>query len=468
MFKNNKVGFALLVLVLVTMGLTSFSWAATVLPEINDIVPNIVDKVSPAIVNVNISKTMTIMSPFAPFAPFFNEQPDQFQRQVPQKGLGTGFIFRADGYIITNNHVVEGADEIKVTLLDGREFTGKVVGADPLTDVAVVKVDAENLPTITIGDSDKSRVGEFVVAIGNPYGLSHTVTMGVLSAKGRPVPTGDTGQEYENFLQTDAAINPGNSGGPLLNLDGEVIGINTAILPFAQGVGFAIPINLANSILDQLISKGRVIRAWLGVYIQNINLEIGKQFGYDGTKGALIADVIENGPAAKGGIQRGDIILSVDGKEVADTKNLQNTIRSLNPGDQVKIEVWRNGDKKTVEVQLEELKDEYITSPSVAPTPQSIDLGMDLSEITPELKQQFGIAETKGLVVVSVAPGGSADDAGIRAGDVILELNRNEITSIGALTALLAKVKPGETAVLLTSRGGRTFFVPIKIEEMKK
>ena len=186
------------------------------------------------------------------------------ERQVPIKGLGTGFVFRSDGYILTNEHVVSGADEIKVTFLDGREFEGKVIGSDTLTDIAVVKIEAQGLPTISLGDSDAARVGEWIIAIGNPYGLSHTVTVGVLSAKGRPIAAGDSGQEYENFLQTDAAINPGNSGGPLLNLEGEAIGINTAILPYAQGIGFAIPINMAKSILDQLITEGRVIRAWLG------------------------------------------------------------------------------------------------------------------------------------------------------------------------------------------------------------
>jgi len=463
---KKRMMYSLFVSVLVVVTLTSTSWATTVLPEMNEVIPNIVDKVSPAVVNVNTSKTVTITSPFAPFAPFFDQQPEQFQRQVPQRGLGTGFIFRPDGYILTNNHVVEGAEEIKVTLLDGRELNGKVIGADPLTDVAVVKVDAENLPTIALGDSDAARVGEYVIAIGNPYGLSHTVTMGVLSAKGRPVPSGDTGQEYENFLQTDAAINPGNSGGPLLNLNGEVIGINTAILPYAQGVGFAIPINMAKSILDQLVTQGRVVRAWLGVYIQNLSPEIGKQFGYDGTKGALVADVLENSPAAKAGLQRGDIVLSVNGKEIADTKDLQNMIRSLKPGDQASIEVWRNGAKKTIEAKLEELKDESVLS-SVVPSPQSIDLGMEINEITPEIAQQFNLTDTVGLIVVSVVPGGPADNAGIKTGDVILEFNRNKVTTFSELNAALQKVKPGDTAVLLTSRGGRTFFVPIKVEKKK-
>ena len=467
MFKNKKLHYGFLLSMFVFFTLSSFSWAATVLPEVNDIIPDIVDRVSPSVVNVNTSKTMTVTSPFAPFAPFFDQIPEQFQREVPQRGIGTGFIFREDGYIITNNHVVEGADEIKVTLLDGREFSGKVIGADSLTDIAVVKVEAENLPTLSLGDSDTARVGEFVVAIGNPYGLSHTVTMGVLSAKGRAVPSGDSGQEYENFLQTDAAINPGNSGGPLLNLDGEVIGINTAIIPFAQGVGFAIPINMAKSILDQLIEKGKVVRSWLGVYIQNVTPEIGKQFGYERTTGALVADVIENGPAAKANFQRGDIILSVNDQEITDTKHLQNTIRSLKPGDSANIQVWRNGEKKTIEVQLEELEDETAIIPSVDITPQKVDLGMDISEITADLQQKYGFTESKGVVVVLITPGGPAEEAGLRAGDVILQINRTDVSSVEEFKAVLNKVEPGDTAILLISRAGRTLFVPVKAIEKK-
>jgi serine protease Do len=288
-----------------------------------------------------------------------------------------------------------------------------------------------------------------------------------LSAKGRAVPSGDSGQEYENFLQTDAAINPGNSGGPLLNLDGEVIGINTAIIPFAQGVGFAIPINMAKSILDQLIEKGKVVRSWLGVYIQNVTPEIGKQFGYEGTTGALVADVIENGPAAKANFQRGDIILSVNDQEITDTKHLQNTIRSLKPGDSANIQVWRNGEKKTIEVQLEELEDETAIIPSVDITPQKVDLGMDISEITADLQQKYGFTESKGVVVVLITPGGPAEEAGLRAGDVILQINRTDVSSVEEFKAVLNKVEPGDTAILLISRAGRTLFVPVKAIEKK-
>ena len=467
MFKNKKLNYGFLLSTIIFFALTSFSWSATVLPEVNDVIPDIVDRVSQSVVNVDTSKTITVTSPFAPFAPFFDQMPEQFQREIPRRGIGTGFIFREDGYILTNNHVIEGADEIKVTFFDGREFTGKVIGADPLTDIAIVKVEAENLPTLSLGDSDAARVGEFVVAIGNPYGLSHTVTMGVLSAKGRAVPSGDTGQEYENFLQTDAAINPGNSGGPLLNLDGEVIGINTAIIPFAQGVGFAIPINMAKSILEQLIEKGKVVRAWLGVYIQNVTPEIAEQFDYEGTKGALVADVIENGPAAKANIQRGDIILSVDNQEITDTKHLQNTIRSLKPGDLVGIQVWRNGEKKTIEVQLEELEDETVAIPSVDVVPQKVELGIEVSEITADLQQKYGFTGSKGVVVVLVTPGGPAEEAGLRVGDIILQVNRTDVSSVEEFKTVLANVEPGDTVILLISRAGRTLFVPVKAIEKK-
>jgi len=280
--------------------------AVSAIPETTNIVADIVEKVSPAVVNIDTLKMATYRSPLAPFFsdPFFRRFFEGIvpeERQVPIKGLGTGFVFRSDGYILTNEHVVSGADEIKVTFLDGREFEGKVIGSDTLTDIAVVKIEAQGLPTISLGDSDAARVGEWIIAIGNPYGLSHTVTVGVLSAKGRPIAAGDSGQEYENFLQTDAAINPGNSGGPLLNLEGEAIGINTAILPYAQGIGFAIPINMAKSILDQLITEGRVIRAWLGVVIQNLTPEMAEKFGLKEAEGALVADISPDTPAEKAG-----------------------------------------------------------------------------------------------------------------------------------------------------------------------
>lgn len=440
-------------------------WAASAIPENPDIVADIVERVSPAVVNIDTLRIAVFRSPLAPFFSdpffrrFFGDIPE-LERQVPQRGIGTGFVFRPDGYILTNEHVIRGANEIKVTFIDGKEYQGKVVGADPLTDIAVVKIDADNLPTIPLGDSDKARVGEFVIAIGNPYGLSHTVTVGVLSAKGRPISAGDSGREYENFLQTDAAINPGNSGGPLLNLKGEVIGINTAILPYAQGIGFAIPINMAKSILDQLITKGKVVRAWLGVYIQDLTPEMAEKFGLPEAKGALVADISKGSPAEKAGIKRGDIILKVDGKETPTVSSLQQEIRSRRPGDRIRLEIWRDRQSIVLEATLGELKESGTAIPEV----QKIDLGFEVEEITPDLVERYSLRTSRGVVITNVRAGSPADEAGLRPGDVILEVNRNEVTSLEDWENALAQVSPGDTVLLLIDRGGRTYFVPLRAE----
>jgi serine protease Do len=454
------------VLVLVLLAAVNIGWAASAIPENPDIVADIVERVSPAVVNIDTLRIAVYRSPLAPFFSdpffrrFFGDIPE-LERRVPQKGIGTGFVFRSDGYILTNEHVIRGANKIKVTFIDGKEYEGKVIGADPLTDIAVVKIDADNLPTIPLGDSDKARVGEFVIAIGNPYGLSHTVTVGVLSAKGRPISAGDSGREYENFLQTDAAINPGNSGGPLLNLRGEVIGINTAILPYAQGIGFAIPINMAKSILEQLIEKGRVVRAWLGVYIQDLTPELAQKFGLSEAKGALVADISKGSPAEKAGLRRGDIILKVDGKEIPTVSSLQQEIRSRRPGERVRLEVWRDGKSIVLEATLEELKESAAGTPEV----QQVDLGFEVAEITDDLVERYSLRTTRGVVIVSVRTGGPADEAGLRPGDVILEVNRTEITSLADWEEALARITPGDTVLLLIDRGGRTYFVPLKAEK---
>ncbi|MDK2896985.1 MAG: serine protease Do [Candidatus Atribacteria bacterium] len=445
--------------------------ANSTISENPNLVADTVEKVSPAVVNIDTLKTVTYRSPLTPFLNdpffrrFFNIPEDELERQIPSRGIGTGFIFRDDGYILTNEHVISGADEIKVTFLDGQEFEGRIVGSDPLTDIAVVKIEAEEkLPTIPLGDSDQARVGEWVIAIGNPYGFSHTVTVGVLGAKGRPVYTGDAGREYENFLQTDAAINPGNSGGPLLNLAGEVIGINTAIIPYAQGIGFAIPINMAKSIIDQLIEKGKVVRAWLGVYIQDLTPEIAEQFGLEEPRGALVADIVAGGPAEEAGIQRGDVILKVGSSEITDVKHLQQVIRSHRPGDKTTVEVWRDGKLLTLEVVLEELPQEE-TSLAV---PQTIDLGLEVEEITSDHVKQFALKRERGVVIVSIQPGGVADQAGLRLGDVVLEINRRPVESLNDWYSALSEVEPGKTVLFLIDRGGRTYYVPVKTMEEEK
>ncbi len=429
---------------------------------VNMNIVKIVKKAGPAVVNID---TVTMVKqPLLPFfddpflRKFFGEEYERFTRIIPMRGKGSGFIISPDGYILTNYHVIKNADKIIVTLSDNRRFDAKVVGADPTVDVAVIKIDAKNLPTLPLGDSDKVEVGEWVVAIGNPFGLSHTVTVGVISAKGRTIRAGK--ESFENFLQTDAAINPGNSGGPLLNLKGEVIGINTAIIPYAQGIGFAIPINTAKQILNDLIKYGRVKRGWLGVYIQAMTPSLAGAFGLKKPKGVIVADIVRGSPADKAGLRRGDVILEVNGKPVNSPAELQIAIRSHKAGEKVKLKIWRKSKTITVYVKLGELPQEEISS--IKP---KIDIGIKVSNITPDLAHKYRIADTSGVVITYVEPNSPADMAGLQEGDVIKQLNGNEIRSIRDWNRALSKVKRGQSLVFLVSRGGRTFFVSISIEK---
>ncbi len=338
----------------------SLSWVSTVSAETEQTEPylaleafsnsiaDIAEKVGPAVVNIDTVKM--IKTQFPSFEDpilrrFFGREFEEFRRTIPQKGTGSGFIINQEGYVLTNEHVVRKADKIKVTLSDGREFTGEVIGSDITSDMAIVKIQADHLPTVTLGNSDKLRVGEIVIAIGNPYGLQQTVTMGVVSAKGRSISAGTGGHIYRNFIQTDTAINPGNSGGPLLNIKGEVVGINTAIIPYAQGIGFAIPINIAKRNIDDLINLGKVRRSWLGVYIQEVTPEIAEQFDLTEAKGVLVGDVIEDSPAEEAGIKRGDVIVKVNDKEVNSPEELQDKIRSIEIGEKANVEFVRDGKK---------------------------------------------------------------------------------------------------------------------------
>ncbi len=445
-------------------------WAQAVdsiMPEENNIVADIVEKAGPSVVYVDTLSFATYRNPFTPFFndPFFRDFFDFFpqpeERRIPQKGLGSGFIFRSDGYILTNEHVIQGAEQIKITLKDGRKFDGKVVGSDPLTDIAIIKVNATDLPTLPLGDSDLARVGEWVIAIGNPYGLSHTVTVGVLSAKGRPIYSGDAGREYENFLQTDAAINPGNSGGPLLNIKGEVIGINTAILPFAQGVGFAIPINMAKNLLEPLIEAGKVVRSWIGVYLQDLTPDMIQQFGLTEPKGALIADVVPNSPASKAGIQRGDVILKIDNQEVVNTSVFHSLIRDKKPGNQVILSIWRDNQVKEFRVTLEELTTDEVISSELSP---DLELGFEVDEITPELARKYNLRTLSGVVITRIDSQEILDSGYLREGDVILQLNRLRIRNRQDWDAALQMVEPGDKLIILVDRRGRTFFVPIEVK----
>jgi len=332
--------------------------------------------------------------------------------------------------------------------------------------MAIVKIKADHLPTVTLGNSDELRVGEIVIAIGNPYGLQQTVTMGVVSAKGRSIPTGIEGHVYRNFIQTDTAINPGNSGGPLLNIKGEVVGINTAIIPYAQGIGFAIPINIAKRNIDDLINLGKVIRSWLGVYIQEVTPEIAEQFDLTEAKGVLVGDVIGDSPAEEAGIKRGDIIVRVNDEEVNSPEELQDKIRSVEIGEKANVEVMRESKEITFVVKIGEMptldeEGEYLEEKVL-----SVQTGLKVQAVTSEVAKELELPRVKGLVITEVIPGSTADDMGLQPGDVILEANRIEVSSVEKWEEVISRLEPGDTLLLLVFRSGRTYYVPIKVEKI--
>jgi len=425
-------------------------------------------KLKPAVVNISIAKTIAPQKRMQrppnsfgqdPFEDFFNKFFDNApQHSYKQRGLGSGFIISNDGFILTNNHVVAGADDIKVKLSDGREFKAVVKGTDEKLDLAVLKIEAKGaLPLAELGDSDAIQVGEWVMAIGNPFGLNQTVTAGIVSAMGRVIGSGP----YDDFIQTDASINMGNSGGPLFNADGKVIGINTAIIQGGQGIGFAIPINMAKSVLPQLEEKGKVTRGWLGVGIQPVTAELAQSFGVEGEKGALVADVTKDSPADKAGLKSGDIILEFDGKQIQEMNNLPRLVAATPVGKKVKLKILRNGKPETVSVTIEQLKD----GEEIAQTPAVQDrLGMTVKELNAELAAQIGIKETKGVVVTAVSPGGLAEDAGIAAGDVIKEINGTKISTAAEFTKAVSAHKKGAVMRILLRRGDSSLFVAVKVE----
>jgi serine protease Do len=428
-------------------------------------------KLSPAVVNISTVQKASghrerffrgFHSPFRERDPFssdpFREFFERFFGEVPpqaQQSLGSGFIINPDGFILTNNHVIEEADEIKVILQDEREFEARIVGRDPKTDLALIKVHAAKaLPTVPLGDSETLRIGEWVMAIGNPFGLSHTVTAGIVSAKGRVIGAG----QYDNFIQTDASINPGNSGGPLFNTRGEVVGINTAIIAGGTGIGFAIPVNLAKELLPQLHDAGKVTRGWLGVMIQKVTTELAQSFHLPQPYGALVSEVIEDSPAARGGLERGDIITTFDETEIHDMHELPRVVASTPVGKQVKVEVLRQGKTKTLSVTIAELKDE---PPTAVTTETAAQLGLELQELTPELAQSMGLHITQGVLVVAVEAESPAADAGIRRGDVILEVNRQRVRNTHDYTEALRRTTDA-TILLLVSRGENTLYVALQ------
>ncbi len=376
------------------------------------------------------------------------------QERSPERSLGSGFIIDKQGFILTNNHVVEKADEILVKLSDESEFKAKVVGNDPKTDIALIKIDAKReLPAAPLGDSDTLEVGEWIVAIGNPFGLDNTVTSGIISAKGRHIGAGP----YDNFIQTDASINPGNSGGPLINLHGEVVGINTAIYSETGGsigIGFAIPINLAKQLLPQLKDRGKVTRGFMGVSIQRVTPAIANSLGLKEAQGALIADITAKGPADIAGMKSGDVIVTFDGKEIKDANDLPILVANTALGKTARVKVIRDGKELVLAVTISELKDETV----VASVPAKEKLGLTLQNITPEIAQRLGLDRSTGVIVTGVAPGSPADDAGLEQGDVIVEVNRKSVRNLkeyqqaienGGKPSILFLVRRGENSIFL-------------------
>jgi len=428
-------------------------------------IPQLFKEVSPAVVNISTTQVVKFdrprsRSPFGqqdPFDEFFNNFFGRMPKEQKRRSLGSGFLVSADGYILTNNHVVEKADEVTVTLLDKEEFKAKVVGGDPKTDIALIKIESQKkLPFVALGDSDRLEVGEWVVAIGNPFGLGHTVTAGIVSAKGRIIGSGP----YDDFIQTDASINPGNSGGPLFNLKGEVVGINTAIIQGGQGIGFATPIQLAKSVLDQLKDKGKVTRGWLGVYIQPLSPDVAEKLGIKDRRGALVSDVTKDGPAEKAGIRSGDVIVAFNGKEIKDEHELPAAVAATKPGKKLDVKVIRDGKELTLPVTIAEMEGE--PGNRGGPTDLSKGLGLTVQDITPEFAKRFEIENTKGVLVTSVEGGSPADDAGFQEGDIIRQIERQPVPNVAEFGKLMKKYK-GEKAVLfLLERGGARLFVTVK------
>jgi len=440
----------------------------------------IVEQVAPGVVKIETETSVKNTSIQQP--PGFNEPfwrrffGDQFGHMFPPSpsgpfhthGLGSGVIVTKDGYILTNDHVVDNATEVKVTLQDGREFTAKVIGRDPKSDVAVVKVDAKNLPVVPMADSDKVQVGDVVLAIGNPFGVGQTVTTGIVSAKNR----GNMGiEDYEDFIQTDAAINPGNSGGALVDIDGRLIGINTAILSRSggsQGVGFAIPTDLARNVMASLINYGHVTRGYLGVMIQDVTPELAKEFKLKKPSGALVGDVVPDGPAAKAGFKDGDVVLQFNHKAVTDSRHLKLTVANTKPGATVPVKVWRNGTTKTLEVTLKQLPGtEELAQDNTGNQPDTGTLnGVGVADLNHQTRQQYDLPDTiKGAVITEVKPDSASAEAGLRPGQVIEEIDHHPVNSAQDAVRLTEHSKDKRTLVRLWAKGGSHYVV---VDESKQ
>jgi serine protease Do len=462
MFKRRLFNFFFVLLLIAAPG------AMAQLPDFTELV----EKQGPAV--VNISTTQSVRNPLAPQIPNLQEDDpfyEFFRRFIPQPGprefpsqsLGSGFIISQDGYILTNAHVVEGADEITVKLIDKREFKAKIIGADRRTDIALIKIDAANLPAVRFGDPNRLKVGEWVLAIGSPFGFENTVTAGIVSAKGRSLPQ----ENYVPFIQTDVAVNPGNSGGPLFNLRGEVIGVNSQIYSRTggfMGLSFAIPIDVANDIASQLRTSGKVSRGRIGVVIQPVTKELADGFGLTKPQGALVNSVEKGGPAEKAGIEAGDVILRFDGKPVAASEDLPRIVGATKPGTKATVQVWRNKQPRDVQVVVSEMQDDRAARQSrrggKPPAASPSLYGLTLSELTEA--QRSELKATGGVLVENSQ--GAAARAGVRRGDVILAINNQDVKSVEQFNQMMGQFDKGRIVALLIRRGTNSLYVPFRVD----
>lgn len=462
----------------VALGETSFEQPQSVinsdLKSTNRAFVEIAKKVTPTVVSITSEKLVKIRNPFSDF--FKNDDlfrrffriPGDGEQEYRQRGLGSGVIVDSKGYILTNYHVIKDADEVNV-VIDKNEYEATIVGTDPATDVAVIKIDKKSLPAAIVGDSDKLEVGEWVLAIGSPFSLSleHTVTAGIISAKGRSGLALGSEVNYQDFIQTDAAINPGNSGGALVNLKGELIGINTAIIAGNYGgnlgIGFAIPINIAKHVMDELITHGKVIRGYLGVWIQTPDAELSESLGLKENKGAVVSDIVEDGPADKAGLKKLDVIIEVDRKKIDDAQELTNLIASYNPGSTVNLKIIRDGKIKNIPVTLGERPESRTEKPHVARRSVLDRLGLEVTNLSDRLARNYGYEDETGVLVTKVRSGSVAEDKNIRSGDLIKEVNRKQVESVQELENIVEKLDAGDIVLFQIKRGRTNNFVAMKV-----
>lgn len=440
------------------------------LKDLNNAIVNIADKATPSVVTIEV--TQTVKLPQNPFSRFFGD-PREEAPERQRRGLGSGVIVSQDGYIITNAHVVENADEITVGLSNGEEYDGKLIGTDVRTDIAVVKINGDNLSPIAFGNSDEAKVGEIVLAIGSPLrqDLAHSVSMGIISAKGRAIGIIEQGTGYESFIQTDAAINPGNSGGALVNMDGNLIGINTAIASRSggnEGIGFAVPASLAQSVMKSLIEHGKVTRAYLGIFGADVDRTMARGLGLESAQGIIVSDVQDGTPADRAGLREGDIITTLNGKKIENYSKFRTDIATKNPGTNVKLGIIRDGDSKTLNVTLDELPEEATASTQQQQPDEDVEdrVGFRVQNLTPELAERLGLEPNRdGVVVTAISRNSNAYRQGLREGDVIFSVSRNPVKSVSDFNNEMRKLtqKDDAVAVLRIIRGGVSQFIAFEL-----